>query len=210
MILRQTSKDSAKGSSVNIVFRLALFCRLEKVPRAAGKGNKALFGILSLRTSPPFYSTHSRTENRFVRSSVKLKSQEGTDRSIAHFYRHIELYPYLNPAIILAPAMKPLEAFTSKSLFMGGNGLVKLFASIHRSNWVAGQSCYVNLRVENDSTKKVSFFLIFVRNADAGHCARSKRSICPSFERLPPIDSLLTLPNKEVSKSIPKSTHRKR
>lgn len=38
---------------------------------------------------------------------------------------------------------------------MGGNGRVSLRASMHRGIWVAGQRCYVNVRVENDSSKNV-------------------------------------------------------
>lgn len=91
-----------------------------------------------------------------LHSSIKLKSHVGLDRSIAHFYRHIDVYPYLNPSIILAPATKPLHAETSKALFMGGNGKVHLKASLHRSTWVAGQRCYANLHVRNEASKKVS------------------------------------------------------
>ncbi|KAL8278464.1 hypothetical protein RQP46_009154 [Phenoliferia psychrophenolica] len=90
-----------------------------------------------------------------VIASIKLKSASGGDRSIAHFYRHVEIFPYLNPAVILAPALKPLEASESKSLFMGGNGKVRVSARMHRSAWVAGQRCYVDVRVENESSKKI-------------------------------------------------------
>ncbi|GAA5835446.1 hypothetical protein JCM9279_004542 [Rhodotorula babjevae] len=88
-------------------------------------------------------------------ASLKLKSKEGADRSIAHFYRHVEVYPYFNPALTLAPAIKPLTADASKSLFMGGSGKVTLHASLHRETWVAGQRCYVEVRVSNESSKKV-------------------------------------------------------
>ncbi|GAA5888157.1 hypothetical protein JCM6882_000303 [Rhodosporidiobolus microsporus] len=88
-------------------------------------------------------------------ASVKLKSKMGSDRSIAHFYRHLDVFPYFNPALILAPAVKPLEAEAAKSLFMGGSGKVSLKASMHRETWVAGQRCYVDVRVENESSKKI-------------------------------------------------------
>jgi hypothetical protein len=87
---------------------------------------------------------------------VKLKSQDGRDRSIAHFYRHVEVFPYLNPAVLLAPALKPLRAEEAKCLFMGGTGKVSLSAEMHRATWVAGQLCYVDIRVENGTSKKVS------------------------------------------------------
>ncbi|GAA5928775.1 hypothetical protein JCM10213_002553 [Rhodosporidiobolus nylandii] len=88
-------------------------------------------------------------------ASVKLKSKTGADRSIAHFYRHVEVFPYFNPALALAPAVKPLTADAAKSLFMGGSGKVSLKASMHRETWVAGQRCYVDVRVENESNKKI-------------------------------------------------------
>ncbi|GAA5931298.1 uncharacterized protein JCM15063_001429 [Sporobolomyces koalae] len=88
-------------------------------------------------------------------ASIKLKSKNGTNRSIAHFYRHVEIYPFFNPAIVLAPAVKPLFAEASKGLFMGGSGKVNLSARMHRGTWVAGQRCYVDVRVENESSKKI-------------------------------------------------------
>ncbi|GAA5863885.1 hypothetical protein JCM1840_005804 [Sporobolomyces johnsonii] len=88
-------------------------------------------------------------------ASIKLKSKNGADRSIAHFYRHVEIFPYFNPALLLAPAVKPLFAEASKGLFMGGSGKVNLSAKMHRGTWVAGQRCYVDVRVENESSKKI-------------------------------------------------------
>jgi hypothetical protein len=91
-----------------------------------------------------------------VIGSIKLKSHVGSDRSIAHFYRHVDVFPYLNPSIVLAPAISPLRAETSKALFMGGSGKVYLKASLHRPTWVAGQRCYASLHVKNEASKKVS------------------------------------------------------
>ncbi|KAM0792187.1 hypothetical protein ACM66B_004884 [Microbotryomycetes sp. NB124-2] len=88
-------------------------------------------------------------------ASIKLKSPLGYERSIAHFYRQIDVFPFYNPAVVLAPALKPLVASESKSLFMGGNGKVKVTAKLHRRSWVAGQRCYVDLSVENGSSKKI-------------------------------------------------------
>ncbi|GAA5900317.1 uncharacterized protein JCM6883_002807 [Sporobolomyces salmoneus] len=88
-------------------------------------------------------------------ASIKLKSKNGSNRSIAHFYRHVEIFPFFNPAIVLAPAVKPLYAEASKGLFMGGSGKVNLSAKMHRGTWVAGQRCYVDVSVENESSKKI-------------------------------------------------------
>lgn len=102
-------------------------------------------------------STHRTTDKtrRLPYSSIKLKSSTGSDRSIAHFYRHLEVYPYLNPALTLAPAVQPLVSEASKGLFMGGSGLVTIRASLHRRVWIAGQRCYAEVLVENQSSKRV-------------------------------------------------------
>jgi hypothetical protein len=89
-------------------------------------------------------------------ASVKLKSGDDANRSIAHFYRHVDLYPYLNPAVVLSSAAKPITATVAKGLFMGGPGKVQLTATLHRGTWVAGQKVYVRIGIKNESSKKVS------------------------------------------------------
>ncbi|PWN26839.1 hypothetical protein BDZ90DRAFT_193152 [Jaminaea rosea] len=91
-----------------------------------------------------------------VIGSVKLKDKHGGNRSIAHFYRHVDLYPYLNPAVVLSSAPRPISAEGEKGLFLGGSGKVKLSASLHRATWVAGQRVYVNVNVANGTSKKIS------------------------------------------------------
>lgn len=95
-----------------------------------------------------------------VIGSVKLKNADGTNRSIAHFYRHIELYPYLNPAVVLSTSPRPIIARASKGLFLGGAGKVHLCASLHRNTWVAGQRLYVNIRIDNETNKKVRLSIL--------------------------------------------------
>ncbi|PWN53971.1 hypothetical protein IE53DRAFT_71553 [Violaceomyces palustris] len=102
------------------------------------------------------YRGKSALVRYIVIGSVKLKSSGNTNRSIAHFYRHVELFPYLNPAIVLSSAPRLIQASASKGLFLGGSGKVKLTASLHRSTWVAGQRVYVNLAVVNETSKKIN------------------------------------------------------
>lgn len=102
-----------------------------------------------------------------VIGSVKLKSHLGTDRSIAHFYRHVEVYPYLAPSILLAPSVKSVSVEASKAIFMGGQGKVKVVATLHRSAWVAGQRCYIDVRVHNGTAKKVR--LLHITNLRIAH-----------------------------------------
>lgn len=100
-----------------------------------------------------------RGRNALVRyiviGSVKLKDVNGDNRSIAHFYRHVELYPYLNPAVVLSSAPRPISAEGEKGLFMGGSGKVRVAASLHRGTWVAGQRVYINVGVTNETSKRV-------------------------------------------------------
>ncbi|GAA6057651.1 hypothetical protein JCM3770_000281 [Rhodotorula araucariae] len=109
-------------------------------------------------------------------ASVKLKGKDGADRSIAHFYRHVEVYPYFNPALALAPSVTPLTAEGSKSLFMGGSGLVTLRARLHRETWVAGQRCYVEVRVENESSKKIKALTLALIRTTSVHRSAARPS----------------------------------
>lgn len=86
--------------------------------------------------------------------SIKIKDTRTNARSIAHCYRTIEVWPLFDPKFVLAPASTPLYASTSKALFFGGTGTVKLTASLHRATWIAGQRCYVRVFVANDTEKR--------------------------------------------------------
>lgn len=92
--------------------------------------------------------------------SVKLKSKTGGDRSIAHFYRNIDVFPYLSPAAVLKPSPLPISAEACNSVFMGGSGKIKLSARLHRSSWVAGTRCYVEVSVLNETSKKVRRYFV--------------------------------------------------
>lgn len=98
-------------------------------------------------------------ENVF--SSIKLKDPNSPARSIAHFYRNVEIYPYLGPQI-LAPSEEPLNTNTSQGIFMGGPGKLRLAATLHRRIWVAGQRCYAHITINNETTKKVKTLTLTV------------------------------------------------
>lgn len=87
--------------------------------------------------------------------SVRVKDRQSGKKSIAHFYRNCEIWPRMNPATILAPSSRPITASTSQNLFLAGAGKLKLTASLHRVNWVAGQRCHVRIYLANDSSKTV-------------------------------------------------------
>ncbi|KAK0481713.1 hypothetical protein IW261DRAFT_1397645 [Armillaria novae-zelandiae] len=99
---------------------------------------------------------HSGITVRYIAMfSIKVKELDTGKRSIAHFYRDCEIWPRLNPSTILAPAIVPLQAHVTKSIFMGGCGKVTLSASLHRLHWVAGQQCCVKASVTNHTKKTI-------------------------------------------------------
>ncbi|KAJ7361576.1 hypothetical protein DFH08DRAFT_684760, partial [Mycena albidolilacea] len=102
----------------------------------------------------PFHGPSGVSVRYIALVSIKIKD-EFNKRSIAHFYRDCEIWPRLNPSLILAPAEQPIQATTSKGLFMGGNGEVKLTAALHRSTFIAGSKAIVNLSVKNDTKKLI-------------------------------------------------------
>lgn len=92
----------------------------------------------------------------FVNRSIKVKNADTGKQSIAHFYRHCEVWPYLDPATILQSASRPLQASTAKSMALIGNSAkVKLHAQMHRLYWPAGARCPVAFHVVNNSKKTI-------------------------------------------------------
>ncbi|KIK96380.1 hypothetical protein PAXRUDRAFT_116921, partial [Paxillus rubicundulus Ve08.2h10] len=90
----------------------------------------------------------------FAMASLRLKDPQTSAESVTHFYRSCEIWPRLS-ATNLSPAPRPLVSEAAKNVFMGGNGKVRLSATMHRLHWVAGQRCVVHLRVVNESKKTV-------------------------------------------------------
>ncbi|KIY47305.1 hypothetical protein FISHEDRAFT_45565, partial [Fistulina hepatica ATCC 64428] len=102
------------------------------------------------------YCAQGGTSVRYiVLATIKIKDSNSNKRSIAHFYRDCEVWPRLNPSMVLAPSTRPLQATNAKSIFMGGSGKVRLTATLHRLHWVAGQPCTVNVRVENECKRAI-------------------------------------------------------
>ena len=117
-----------------------------KLPPSDGKSSGAK-GSLQLRNGASV---------RYISmASIRIKDGRTGARSIAHFYRTIELWPSYDPSRILAPTPSALYSTAAKPVFMGGPGKLKLTASLHREIWIAGQRCYVKVFVANDTTKKV-------------------------------------------------------
>lgn len=96
---------------------------------------------------------------------MKVKDSASGRRSIAHFYRDCQVWPRLDPAVVLRSAPRPVQASTAKTLsMMGSSGKLKLTAAFHRMTWIAGQRCFVHVWVTNDTKKLVqSLSLTLVR-----------------------------------------------
>ena len=96
---------------------------------------------------------------------MKVKDSNSGKQSIAHFYRNCEVWPHLNPAVVLQPSSRPLQASAAKSLaLLGNSSKVKLHAQMHRLYWPAGSRCPISLHLVNGSKKTVrSLTLTLVR-----------------------------------------------
>lgn len=93
-----------------------------------------------------------------VDSSIKVKDQDTSECSLAHFYRSCNIWPHLSMQTLLAPAPRPLIATANKSLLFGGrypSNRLKLTARLPRLTYLSGQRCYVQIRVVNDTRRVV-------------------------------------------------------
>lgn len=94
-----------------------------------------------------------------VVGSIKLYIPSTMKRSIAHFYRSVVILPYLNPSIVLAPSLDPIESVVEGGLgwSLGGEkGKVEVRVGLGRRTWVAGQRVWCEVGVRNNSSRKVS------------------------------------------------------
>ena len=94
-----------------------------------------------------------------VVGSVKLYIPSTMKRSIAHFYRSIIILPYLNPSVVLAPSLDPIESVIEGGLgwSLGGEkGKVEMRIGLGRRTWVAGQRIWCEVGVRNNSNRKAS------------------------------------------------------
>lgn len=94
-----------------------------------------------------------------VVGSVKLFVPTTGKRSIAHFYRNVVVLPYLNPGIVLAPSVEPIESRVTKGLgwnLSGEKGDVDLRVALGRGIWVSGQRLWCEVGIINRSNRRVS------------------------------------------------------
>lgn len=65
------------------------------------------------------------------------------------------MYPSFDPLTTLTPLVRPIQATSAKTLFLGGDGELVVIGTLHRKVWVAGQQCWVDVRIQNGSSKRV-------------------------------------------------------
>ncbi|CAE6507509.1 unnamed protein product [Rhizoctonia solani] len=83
--------------------------------------------------------------------------------SIAHFYRHVEIWPTYGPLALhstdeirsVVDHPGTVSSRTARELFLGGSGMLHLTAVLHRKTWLAGQKCTVYIGVWNETRKFV-------------------------------------------------------
>ncbi|KZV81924.1 hypothetical protein EXIGLDRAFT_730361 [Exidia glandulosa HHB12029] len=115
-----------------------------KLPGHMGQGAK---GAFSYKTG---------IEVKYIAmASIKVKDVDSNTRSIAHFYRPVEIWPFFIPAVILATASSPITSSGVGSIFLGGSGKLTLTAMLHREAWIAGQRCLVKVVMDNQTKKTV-------------------------------------------------------
>ncbi|CAE7132376.1 unnamed protein product [Rhizoctonia solani] len=94
--------------------------------------------------------------------------------SIAHFYRHIEVWPTYGPlALHSTEEVRPVvdhsgtvSSRAARELLFGGSGMLHLTAVLHRKIWLAGQKCTVYIGAWNETRKFVkTLTLTIIRKA---------------------------------------------
>lgn len=93
-----------------------------------------------------------------IDSSIKLLTPETKKRAIAHFYRPCTIFPYIEPNVVFASRGRATEARTSQGLgwsLKGDKGQVEVTLKLPRPHWVAGQSVWLDVEVDNRSTRQI-------------------------------------------------------
>ncbi|CUA67374.1 Putative cyclic nucleotide-gated ion channel 19 [Rhizoctonia solani] len=104
----------------------------------------------------------------------KHASLANSKTSIAHFYRHVEIWPTYGPlALHSSEEVRPIvdhsgtvSSRAARELFFGGSGMLHLTAVLHRKVWLAGQKCTVYIGAWNETRKFVkTLTLAIIRKA---------------------------------------------
>ncbi|CAE6538483.1 unnamed protein product [Rhizoctonia solani] len=93
----------------------------------------------------------------------KYASLANPKTSIAHFYRHIDIWPTYGPLDLHSTEeVRPIvdhsgtvSSRAARELLFGGSGMLHLTAVLHRKVWLAGQKCTVYIGAWNETRKFV-------------------------------------------------------
>lgn len=195
--LRQTSLFEYHGSqepSPLLGYRLAL----------AGSHSLSFDLPLPLSNFPrgPFRSSRGAIKYILI-ASLKLFFPATGKKSIAHFYRHITVYPFLEIDKVLLNYGDPIEVSRESKLgwkWAGGEGRVGLNVKAARKIWVAGQQCWIDVAIRNESSKKARSPLL-CRSRSLGGERLLTRLLSSCFTDQEP--SSLTLPDHDLLSSGP-------
>ena len=89
-------------------------------------------------------------------SSIDMKDTDTSRPSLAHFYRRCSIWPGLSLQELLVPSTRPLVSTAVLSVPQGGSySKLRLAARVPRPSYFAGQSCYVHIRIENNTQRVV-------------------------------------------------------
>ena len=85
-----------------------------------------------------------------------MKDPDTSRLSLAHFYRQCSIWPGLSLQELLVPSTRPLVSTAVLSVPQGGSySKLRLTARVPRPSYFAGQSCYVHIRIENNTQRTV-------------------------------------------------------
>lgn len=106
----------------------------------------------------PFRSSQGSIKYILI-ASLKLFFPTTGKKSIAHFYRHVTIYPFLDVDRVLRNFEAPLEVEREKKVggawTWGKVGKTEMTVKSARPIWVAGQQCWLDIAIRNDGVKKV-------------------------------------------------------
>ncbi|KAJ3548859.1 hypothetical protein NMY22_g1102 [Coprinellus aureogranulatus] len=103
-----------------------------------------------------YFPPHSGVAIRYiVMLSLRVKDPLSDGRSVAHFYRHIHVWPALDLAFCLTSLPRPIQVTMS-----GLEGALKFSLNLHRLQWFAGQHCHLRFHVLNKTSKPMKTLVV--------------------------------------------------
>ncbi|KAL7408936.1 hypothetical protein BDY24DRAFT_246377 [Mrakia frigida] len=149
--LFDASPSSPNPTSTTPDFRLAV----------SGTHDVPFFLPLPITNFPrgPFRSSQGSIKYILI-ASLKLFFPTTGKKSIAHFYRHVTIYPFLDVDRVLRNFEGAVEVEREKRASgnwgWGEKGKVELKVKSARGVWVAGQQCWLDVGVRNEGGKKIN------------------------------------------------------